>query len=131
MTHLTERSYALLLQGTLPPEDARALARHLEGPCAICEELLASLPTADAVDGLVEASLAALAPAGGRGNDLEFARIERRLRERAPVERRTARRAPRGGEERDHHETRAVSGQGEAPGPGRGGQAAGRGVLGP
>ena len=92
MTHLTERTYALLLQGSLPPEDSRALARHLEEACAVCEEFLASRPTADAADGLVENALGALVPAGGRGNDLEFARIERRLREGPPAPRRAARR---------------------------------------
>lgn len=91
MTHLTERSYELLLQGSLPPEDARALARHLEGPCAVCEEFLASRPTADAADGLVEEGLGALVPAGGRGSDIEFARIEKRLRGGAPAPRRTSR----------------------------------------
>jgi hypothetical protein len=96
VTHLTERTYALLLQGSLPPEDSRALARHLEGPCAVCEELLASLPSADAADALVEEALGALVPAGGRGlsgNDLEFARIERALRERAKPPRPAPRRA--------------------------------------
>ncbi|HEY6099094.1 MAG TPA: hypothetical protein VIW03_06675, partial [Anaeromyxobacter sp.] len=92
MMHLTERTYELLLQGSLPPEDGRALARHLEEPCALCEEFLASRPTADAADGLVEEALGALAPAGGRGNDIEFARIERRVREGAPAPRRIRRR---------------------------------------
>lgn len=81
MTHLTERSYRLLLQGSLPPAEARVLARHLEEACDACEELLASHPAADAVDGRVDEALAALVPAGARGYDLEFARIERRLRE--------------------------------------------------
>lgn len=81
MTHLTQRTYELLLHGSLSAEDARSLARHLHQPCAVCEEFLASLPGADAADGRVDAALGAFAPAGGRGNDLEFARIERRLRE--------------------------------------------------
>jgi hypothetical protein len=84
VTHLTDRSYDLLLQGSLPPEEARALARHLEEACTVCEEFLASRPTADAADGLVEGALGALVPAGGRGHDLEFARIERALREGPP-----------------------------------------------
>lgn len=92
MTHLTERTYDLLLQGSLPPEDARTLARHLEEACAVCEEFLASHPTADAADGLVERALDALVPAGGRGSDLEFARIERRLRGDGPAPRREPRR---------------------------------------
>ncbi|HET7826717.1 MAG TPA: hypothetical protein VFK90_15385, partial [Anaeromyxobacter sp.] len=93
MTHLTARTYELLLRGSLPAEDARSLARHLHEPCAVCEEFLASRPAADAADGLVEAALDAFAPAGGRGNDLEFARIERRLREAAPAPRAAPRRA--------------------------------------
>lgn len=92
MTHLTERTYGLLLQGSLPPEDARTVARHLEEACAVCEEFLASRPTADAADGLVERALDALVPAGGRGSDLEFAQIERRLRGEAPARRREPRR---------------------------------------
>jgi hypothetical protein len=93
VTHLTERTYDLLLQGSLPPEDARTVARHLEEACAVCEEFLASRPTADAADGLVERALDALAPAGGRGNDLEFERIERRLRGDGPAPRREPRRS--------------------------------------
>jgi hypothetical protein len=92
VTHLTDRTYDLLLQGSLPPEDARTVARHLEEACAVCEEFLASRPTADAADGLVERALDALVPAGGRGNDLEFARIERALRGDAPEARREPRR---------------------------------------
>jgi hypothetical protein len=91
VTHLTERSYLLLLQGTLPPEEARALARHLEEACESCEEFLASRPAADAVDGLADRALGALSPVGARGNDLEFARIEKRLRESAGPPRRRAR----------------------------------------
>lgn len=80
--HLSERSYLLLLQGSLPPAEARLLARHLEEGCTFCEEFLASRPAADAVDGLVDEALGALIPAAGdRGNDLELARIERRVRE--------------------------------------------------
>jgi hypothetical protein len=90
--HLTERMYRLLLQGLLPSEEARALACHLEEECAICEEFLASRPSADAVDGLVDEGLGALVPAGERGSDLDFARIERRLRERAPAPRGASRR---------------------------------------
>lgn len=92
MMHLTELTYRNLLQGLLPPEEARALARHLEEACAICEEFLASRPSADAADGLVEESLGALVPAGGRGNDLEFARIERSLRGPPPAPRSASRR---------------------------------------
>ncbi len=79
--HLSERSYLLLLQGSLPPVEARLLVSHLEEGCAFCEEFLASRPAADAVDGLVDEALGALVPAGDRGNDLQFARIERRVRE--------------------------------------------------
>jgi hypothetical protein len=95
VTHLTEQSYRLLLQGSLPPAEARLLARHLEEACDVCEEFLASRPTADAADGLVDEALGALVPAGGRGSDLEFARIVRRVREGAgPPRRRTRGLAP-------------------------------------
>src|SRR5512138_1977631 len=86
--HLSERSYLLLLQGSLPPVEARLLARHLEEGCTFCEEFLASRPAADAVDGLVDEAVGALVPAGDRGNDLEFARIERRVREGSAAVRR-------------------------------------------
>ena len=92
MTHLTERTYRLLLQGSLPPEEARDVSRHLEEACAVCEEFLASRPAADGADGLVERALDSLAPAGGRGDDLEFRRIERRLRGGAIAPRRRPRR---------------------------------------
>lgn len=92
MTHLTEQSYRLLLQGSLPPAEARLLARHLEEACDVCEAFLASHPDADAADGLADALLGGLVPAGGRGSDLEFARIERRLRGEAVAPQRRTRR---------------------------------------
>lgn len=92
MMHLTERMYGLLLQGLLPSEEARALACHLEEECAICEEFLASRPSADAVDGLVDEGLGALVPARERGHDPDFARIERSLRGRTQASRGTSRR---------------------------------------
>lgn len=91
MPHLTDRSYRLLLQGSLPPAEARQLARHLEEACDVCEELIAALPSTDGVDGVVDRALGALGPAGALGDDLEFARIERRLRGgRTPARRRLA-----------------------------------------
>ncbi len=80
MTHLTDRSIRGLLDGTLPRGEARGLADHLQRGCEVCEELLAARSGADAADGWVDAALSA---AAGRpevsGNDVEFARIERRL----------------------------------------------------
>jgi hypothetical protein len=80
VTHLTADAYARLLDGTLPAEEAAALARHLEAPCAECEWLLAGRGGTDAVDAEVDRVLAALPTSGGAaGSDAEFARIERRL----------------------------------------------------
>lgn len=94
MTHLTKESYRRLLGGELPAKEAGDLARHLDDDCPICERFLAEAPEADALDGRVDAALTALAPPGagdasGAGNDLEFARIRRRVAD-AP-----ARRMPR------------------------------------
>lgn len=81
--HLTDATYRPLLRATLPRPAARALAAHLSEPCAACETWLSSRPAADGLDGLVDGALVALAPldeAGGRGHDLEFARIMARVR---------------------------------------------------
>ncbi len=87
MTHLTAESCRRLLDGTLPADEARRLSDHLATECETCEEVLVSLPDADGADGLVDAALAALGPtATVRPNDLDFARIERRLR-REPARR--------------------------------------------
>jgi hypothetical protein len=75
--HLDDHTYRELLAGTLRPELARELARHLEKACERCERFLAERPGADALDGRADANLARLAPAGGAGNDIEFARILR------------------------------------------------------
>jgi hypothetical protein len=84
-THLTEERYRGLVEGTLTPEEASALARHLDAPCQACEEFLAGRPDADALDGQVDRALAAAAPvpAAGRGTDLEFRRIQRAMTVRA------------------------------------------------
>jgi hypothetical protein len=87
MTHLCEKRYAALLGGTLPPEEARALAAHLDGECEVCERFLAGLETVDDVDALADATLTGTAGAAA-GNDLEFARIQRALRPTAPARRR-------------------------------------------
>ncbi len=92
MRHLDEPTYAHLLEGTLEAAEARALARHLEGECPACEAFLASLPRADAVDGLVDRALASLAQRSPAGNDVEFGRIERRRRALADAPRRSPRR---------------------------------------
>lgn len=95
MTHLTDATYRRLLEGSLPPDEAARLARHLEGDCAECEAFLASREAVDGLDGQVDRALAALArPAAGRGNDLELARIERRLREMEHPPRRSSRSVP-------------------------------------
>ncbi|HSM92929.1 MAG TPA: hypothetical protein VLT47_08555 [Anaeromyxobacteraceae bacterium] len=79
--HLDAHSYAALLEGTMPPEEARALSTHLDGECEQCEGFLAAQSSADSLDGVVDAWVGrALPPTGGQGNDLEFARITRSLR---------------------------------------------------
>lgn len=88
MMHLDAKKYAALLDGTLAPDEARALATHLDGECEQCERLLSG-NGADAIDGLADALTAtALPPAAGEGNDLEFARITRALHTRRPPARR-------------------------------------------
>jgi hypothetical protein len=66
--------------------EARALADHLGRECGECEAFLAR-ETADAVDGAIDAALLRLVPPTGdaAGNDLEWARIQRRLRSRPSV----------------------------------------------
>lgn len=82
--HLTETSYAALLSGGLPPAEARELAAHLAGECERCERFLAERGAADRLDGAADAAIAAsLPPRDGRGDDLEFARIRRALRQGA------------------------------------------------
>ncbi len=81
MKHLTPESCRSLLDGTIPADEARRLSEHLTRDCETCEEVLRSLPRADAADGWVDGALAALGPrAPVRTGDLELARIERRLR---------------------------------------------------
>jgi len=84
--HLTELTLGRLLDGTLAPAEARALAAHLERSCEECEAFLASRTRADAADGRVDRALSALAAdaEAGAGNDLEFARIQQALRSGRP-----------------------------------------------
>ncbi len=79
--HLTEHTVRRLLDGTIDPAAARALAAHLESDCPECEALLAAGP-AGALDGLADRALTALAPVRPEeaGSDLEYARIQRKLR---------------------------------------------------
>ncbi len=88
MTHVDERSYAQLLDGSLDPVEARAIRRHLLEPCAACEAVIGNAPV-DGLDARVDAALAAFAPvrAHEAGNDVEWQRIVRKTR---------AAKAPRG-----------------------------------
>lgn len=87
--HLDSPTYDALLSGTMPPEEARSLALHLEGDCEQCEAFLVERREIDAMDGPTEAALAhALPPPSGAGNDLEFARIRRALVAARPGRRR-------------------------------------------
>ncbi|HYG68984.1 MAG TPA: hypothetical protein VD838_15050, partial [Anaeromyxobacteraceae bacterium] len=84
--HLDARTHRELLAGALPPEAARALARHLEDGCERCEAFLAARGEADAVDGRVDRALAGASSAPAAGNAAELAAIERRLSARpAPL----------------------------------------------
>lgn len=78
--HLTRDTYQKLLSGELAPGAARELGLHLAEPCETCEGFLAALPP-DAADGAVDAALGRLSPErpAARGDDLEYARIERGL----------------------------------------------------
>lgn len=81
MMHLDPRTYAALLAGTLPPEEARALSGHLAGDCERCERFLAERGSADALDGAADAAIdRAFPPRGLPSDDLAFARLRRRLR---------------------------------------------------
>lgn len=79
--HLSEHTLRQLLDGSLDRAAARSLAEHLAGGCDACEVMLATRSSADAADGVVDASLLRLAPPGSAelGNDLEYARIRRRM----------------------------------------------------
>jgi len=81
--HLDARTHAELLSGTLGPDAARALARHLEAGCEACEAFLAGCERADGIDGRVDGALAAVAWAPDaerpRAAAEAFGRIERRL----------------------------------------------------
>jgi hypothetical protein len=81
--HLDGTRLRDLLAGQLAPGDAEAIADHLRAGCHECEALLAA-SGADAVDGRVDLALAGLARRSAAGSDLEFARIERRLRDSTP-----------------------------------------------
>lgn len=78
--HLDRDGYLRLRAGTLPPDQARALAEHLDQGCATCEAFLAAL-SPDALDGAVDEALTSLAPPAAieAGHDLEYARIGRAL----------------------------------------------------
>jgi hypothetical protein len=78
-THLDPDLLARLRAGALDGAEARRLADHLAGDCDICDAFLASRTEADGLDGAVDAALLALAPTTEAGNDLEWARIRRRL----------------------------------------------------
>lgn len=79
--HLDPRTYAGLLDGTLPPAEARALAEHLAGDCETCERFLAGRDRADALDGLGDAAIdLAFPPPRLEDDELAFARLQRRLR---------------------------------------------------
>ncbi|RMG17463.1 MAG: hypothetical protein D6729_08830 [Deltaproteobacteria bacterium] len=84
--HLDEARYQALLEGRLPPGEARALAEHFEGPCERCETFLAA--RLDGLDGLADGALLAVAePAAAGPGEAPPAP--------APVSRRRARRGLR------------------------------------
>jgi hypothetical protein len=79
--HIDQATIQGLLSGGLHGAATLAVAEHLDAGCDACEALLAE-------DGEVDAVLLALAQAqasGAAGNDLEWARIRRRLRGGSPL----------------------------------------------
>jgi hypothetical protein len=81
MIHLDSHNFAALVAGTLSPDEASALSAHLDGECEQCERFLAERGGVDVLDGSTDAVIARALPASsGRGNDLEFARIQREVR---------------------------------------------------
>src|SRR5512138_1550016 len=79
--HLDPRTYAGLIDGTLPPAEARALAEHLAGDCETCERFLAGRDRADELDGRGDAAIdLAFPPPRLQDDELAFARLQRRLR---------------------------------------------------
>jgi hypothetical protein len=86
--HLDDATYRQLRAGELDAPNARVLAEHLDGSCAVCEAFLASRAV-DGLDGAVDATLARLAPSSAdTGHDVEYARIRRALRSRGTGARR-------------------------------------------
>jgi hypothetical protein len=79
--HLDPRTYFALIEGTLPPAEARALAKHLESDCELCERFLAERDRADELDGVSDAAIdLAFPPRRMEDDELAFARLQRRLR---------------------------------------------------
>jgi hypothetical protein len=78
--HLDPLALRRLLRGELSPGEARRLAGHLARECPDCEAVIAADP---ALDERVDRALASLAPPRDeeRGDDLEFARIQRAVRQ--------------------------------------------------
>lgn len=83
--HLDARTYAALLADTLGPDEASALAQHLEGGCERCEAFLVACGEADPADGRVDRALGAVSERDAAGSERELAAIEQRLRAPAPA----------------------------------------------
>jgi hypothetical protein len=88
--HIDEAALRRVLSGELRGEEARRVAEHLGDPCEACDAFLASRGKADSLDGALDLALLERTPLKSpgpdeRGNDLEWARIQRRLRPRRPA----------------------------------------------
>jgi hypothetical protein len=88
LPHLDKEMYHRLRSGEIDPAVARQIREHLASNCEICEAFLANLPP-DGFDGEVDTLLASVATDRTKclGNDFEFARIQRTLRQSTPANR--------------------------------------------
>ncbi len=83
--HIDSSTWRRLLSGE-PFEGRDDAVRHLAEPCEACEASLAGMAPGDALDGLVDAVLSQTSARPAPGNDVEFARIWRRVQGASPLQ---------------------------------------------